>query len=340
MEKTNTFRIPTKIIWLSSLFLGLLTAIPKMAEHHFHFYEALVDSSVTALFALIIWYYNIYTLPAYTTKSNASGFSTWRLFKGLLFGLVLMFLLACIQQYLLSHLPFGPVMLMFEVRGVLISVAFYMFIHLMYQSFLNQQVSMELERTQAHNLAAQYELLKQQVNPHFLFNSLNTLKYMVESGDTHAVPFILKLADFYRFTLESRKSDLISLADELEILHAYLYLQKARFEEGIRFTNRIAAKHKTSFVPPFTLQLLVENCIKHNIISLEKPLTLALYSEENYIVLTNNLQKKAVSESSTGLGLENINQRYIHLAGKEIIITIEGGLFTVKLPIIYEHNYR
>ncbi len=139
-----------------------------------------------------------------------------RLLKTLGLGVALMFILAYAQQLLLTHLDFGPVMLMIEVRGILISLTFYMFIHLLYQNFHNQQVSIALERSKMDNLGAQYELLRQQVNPHFLFNSLNTLKYMVESNDRHSVEFILKLSDFYRFTLESRKSDLIRLSEELK----------------------------------------------------------------------------------------------------------------------------
>ncbi|WP_200890719.1 sensor histidine kinase [Pedobacter lusitanus] len=212
--------------------------------------------------------------------------------KGLFFGIVVMFILACIQQYLLSHLNFGPVMLMFEVRGILVNITFYMFLHLLHQSYQNQQVGIELERTKTDNLGAQYELLKQQVNPHFLFNSLNTLKYMVESEDEHAVDFILKLSNFYRFTLESRKLDLIKLAEELEILEAYVYLLKTRFEDGIELTIAIDQQYNQSLIPPFTLQLLIENCIKHNVVSLDRPLHIRLYSVKDYLVIENQLQLK------------------------------------------------
>jgi two-component system LytT family sensor kinase len=338
MMQQKTFKISNKIIWLSSLFLGVLVAVPKIAEHHFNFYEALVDSTVTFLFALFIWYYNIKTLPAYSSKDVANGFSSMRLVKGLLLGIVVMFGLACIQQFLLTHLNFGPVMLMFEVRGILVSVMFYMFIHLLYQSAQNQQSGIELERTKADNLGAQYELLKQQVNPHFLFNSLNTLKYMVESDDKHSVDFILKLSDFYRFTLESRKQDLITLAEELNILNAYLFLLKARFEEGIDLTIDIETKYEQSYIPPFTLQLLIENCIKHNVVSLDKPLHIKLYSKNGYLVVENRLQLKRTPEASTGMGLENINERYTHLLNKKIEIEASEKQFTVKLPIIHEYN--
>lgn len=335
------FKISHKTIWLSSFFLGVLTSVPKIAEPHFNPYEAFVNSSITFLFALFVWYYNIITLPAYTSRDVAKGFSIVRLIKSLIVGITVMFILACMQQFLLKNLNFGPEMLMIEIRGILVNLTFYMFLHLLYQSYQNQQVGIELERTKADNLGAQYELLKQQVNPHFLFNSLNTLKYMVESGDVHTVDFILKLSDFYRFTLESRKLDLIKLSEELEILNAYVFLLKARFEDGIDLSINIDQEQYKTLIPPFTLQLLVENCIKHNIVSLDHPLKINLYSEKDCIVVENQLQLKRTPEASMGLGLENINQRYIHFLDKKIEIQASEILFTIKLPIIHEnHHYR
>jgi sensor histidine kinase YesM len=330
----KTFKISNKIIWLSSICLGILTSVPKIAEHHFNPYEAIVNAAVTAAFALFIWYYNVITLPAYTSRDVANGFSIVRLLKSLAVGITVMFILACIQQLLLSHLDFGPVMLMIEIRGILVNLTFYMFLHLLYQSYQNQQVGIELERTKSDNLGAQYELLKQQVNPHFLFNSLNTLKYMVESGDAHTVEFILKLSDFYRFTLESRKLDLIKLSEELEIINAYMFLLKARFEDGIDLSMNIDEQHNSSLIPPFTLQLLVENCIKHNIVSLERPLQIKIYSENDFLVVENKVQLKRTPEASMGMGLENINQRYMHLLNKKIEIQASETLFKIKLPVI------
>jgi two-component system LytT family sensor kinase len=328
------------VIWLSSLFLGVLTSVPKIAERHFNPYEAIVNSAITFLFCLFIWYYNMLTLPAYSSKDVANGFSMTRLIKSLAVGMVVMFILALIQQFLLSHLEFGPVMLMIEVRGILVNLTFYLFLHLLYQGYHNQRIGIELERTRADNLAAQYELLRQQVNPHFLFNSLNTLKYMVDNNDKHSVDFILKLSDFYRYTLESRKQELIRLSEELQILNAYVYLIKARFEEGIDLSIDIAPDHYRTWIPPFTLQLLVENCIKHNIVSLERPLPIRLYSEKDCIVVKNKLQLKRTADASTGMGLENINQRYKHLIDKKIEIQASETLFIIKLPVIHEdHHY-
>ena len=338
--KYETFKVSNKIIWISSALLGILMAVPKIADRHFNIYETIANSVITFLFALFVWYYNVITLPVYSSRDIVKGLSVSRLVRSLLLGIAVMFLLACLQQFLLSHLDFGQQMLMVEIRGILVSLTFYMFIHILYQGYHNQQVSIELERSRTDNLGAQYELLRQQVNPHFLFNSLNTLKYMVESGDEHTVDFILKLSNFYRFTLESRKLDLIKISEELEIMDAYVYLLRARFEEGIDLTVSIDKRLYNSLIPPFTLQLLVENCIKHNIVSLERPLRIRVYSVEGYIIVENGIQLKKVPEASTGMGLENINQRYVHLWGKEIEIRPSETLFTIKLPLINEYSHN
>ncbi|WP_333863210.1 sensor histidine kinase [Sphingobacterium sp.] len=334
-KKHVPFRVSKRLIWISSISLGILTSIPKIADHHFDPAEGIADFAVTSGFALLIWYYNIYTIPAYAKKTGRKNVISPQLFKGLGVGLILMFLLSSIQYYILSHLNFGPKMLMYEVRGILINLTFYMFIHILYQTYINQQVVRELERSMAANLEAQYELLKQQVNPHFLFNSLNTLKYMVESHDGQSAEFIIKLAAFYRFTLDSLKLNILSLREELAIMDSYVYLLKARFEDGLLVTQNLDAHVQETFIPPFTLQLLIENCIKHNIVSLEKPLHIRIYREEEYLIVENNLQERKIPEPSIGLGIKNISQRYLHLSDKEIEILKTDDTFTIKLPILH-----
>ncbi|QHV96881.1 sensor histidine kinase [Spirosoma endbachense] len=339
MRNTN-FKISPGIIWTSSIFLGILSSVPQIAERHFNAAEAAVNSAITCLFSLFVWYYNLYTLPKHYSQYGNRTISYYRLLSSLFVGMVVMLGLASLQQLLLAHINFGPVMLMVEVRGILINLVFYMLLHLLYQNYRNQQVNIELERTTADNLGAQYELLKQQINPHFLFNSLNTLKVMVESGDKNSVDFILKLANFYRFTLESRKLDLIHLSEELEIVEAYNFLLKARFEEGFIFTKTIDEQYLNTLIPPFTLQLLIENCIKHNIVSLERPLHIKLYTENDTLVIENQLQLKRSEESSLGVGLQNIKQRYNHLLDRKIEVISLDNTFKIKLPIIHEHHHH
>lgn len=338
--KKSDLKISQATIWISSIFLGLLSSVPQIAEHHFNVAEAAVNAGLTATFALMMWYFNIFMMSRRTDNPRKQGISYTRLLSSLLFGLVVMLGLAWVQQLILSHINFGPVMLMVEVRGILINLVFYMFLHLLQQNYENQHVSMELERIKNDNLSAQYELLKQQVNPHFLFNSLNTLKAMVESGDEEAADFIIKLSNFYRFTLESRKLDLIHVSEEMEILNAYLFLQKARFDNGFTFKATLSNKTLGTLIPPFTLQLLVENCIKHNIVSLEKPLHIKIYEEPDGIVVENQVQQKTGGNNSLGVGLKNIDLRYSHLLDKHIDIINDQKIFQIKLPLIHEYHHH
>jgi len=338
--RSTSFSISRTTIWVSSIFLGLLSSVPQLAAHDLNAPEAIVNAGITTAFALLMWYFNIFMLSRKPARSRKQSISYPNLLRTLVFGLVVMFLLAWVQQLILSHINFGPTMLMVEVRGILINLVFYMFLQLLQQNYENQHVNIELERIRHDNLGAQYELLKQQVNPHFLFNSLNTLKAMVESGDEEAVDFILKLSNFYRYTLESRKQDLIHVREEMEILNAYLFLQKARFDNGVSFTSMLSEKTLQTLIPPFTLQLLAENCIKHNIVSLEHPLHIRIYEDKEEIVVENPIRQKKGENSSLGVGLKNILHRYGHLLDKQVTISNDNQHFKVKLPLIYEYHHH
>ncbi|KXH85995.1 sensor histidine kinase [Chryseobacterium kwangjuense] len=331
--------ISPAVIWISSLFLGILSSVPQLASHEFNWKEAAVNSAITAAFSVIMWYLNLYLFNRNAEKRK-QDISYSRLLIILAFGMVIMFGLAWIQQLILSHINFGPVMLMVEVRGILINLVCYMFLTLLQNNYAGQQVQLELEKVKSDNLGAQYELLKQQVNPHFLFNSLNTLKSMAETNDSETVDFIIKLSDFYRFTLESRKLDLITVQEEMKIIEAYLFLQKARFGDGISFTNGLKPGDLKTLIPPFTMQLLVENCIKHNIVSQSKPLHIRIYSSEDKIIIENPIQRKITTEESLGVGLDNIKMRFSHLLEQEIEIHSDEKIFQIKLPLIHEYYHH
>jgi sensor histidine kinase YesM len=340
MVMNAQLKISQATIWISSIFLGLLSSVPQLAASHFNVAEAIVNAALTATFALVMWYFNILMLSRKENKGRKQSISYSNLISSLLFGMVIMLALAWVQQLILSNINFGPTMLMVEVRGILINLVFFMFLNSLQQNYENQHVVMELERIKNDNLSAQYELLKQQINPHFLFNSLSTLKSMVETGDKEAGDFIIKLSNFYRFTLESRKLDLIHVHEEIEILSAYLFLQKARFDNGFTFTNTLTKKTLDTLIPPFTLQLLVENCIKHNIVSLERPLHIKLYEENDLIVIENQIQLKTGDYNSLGVGLKNIGLRYSHFIEKPVDIVNDQKVFKIKLPLIYEFHHH
>ena len=333
----SVFSVSPLVIWLSSLFIGVLASIPKILQLHITLTELMVDASIAFTYSLLIWYANLFSLPKFSNKAVDGSFFNIRLICSGVFGIVLMIVLVIAHQLLFPAYNFKSMLMMYQFRGILINLTIYMFLHLLYQSHRTQLMAIELERTRSDNLGAQFELLKQQVNPHFLFNSLSTLKSMIELGDPQSANFINKLSDFYRSTLENRKSDLITLSEELGILQAYFFLLKARFEEGISLDIRIHPSLYQSLIPPFTLQLLVENCVKHNVVSLVKPLHIMLYTTAENLVIENPLNLRKNPESSTQLGLENINQRYLHLLNQKIIIDNNNVLFTVKLPLIHEY---
>lgn len=336
MEKVKRFQVSRRVIWGSSVALAILASIPKLFDAFSTPSDIIINSSITLMFSIFIWYYNIYSLPKFTAQHTHKSLFNWKLLLSVLMGILVMVILVIAHQELFQVSKMdAPIM--FELRGVLINLIVYMFLHLLFQNYQTQQIAVELERTQAVNLGAQYELLKQQVNPHFLFNSLNTLKSMVDIQDPQSSDFILKLSDFYRFTLESRKMDLISLREEIQILDSYVYLLKARFEDGFVMLNQIDPKQYDSAIPPFTLQLLIENCIKHNVVSLDKPLKIKLYTEGDFLVIENQIQLKR-GALSTGVGLDNINQRFMHLIHKEIEIGKTETTFKVKIPMIYDYR--
>ena len=336
MEKVKSFHVSQKVIWGSSIALAILASIPKLFDADSTSGDIVINSSITLMFSIFIWYYNIYSLPKYSSQRTNKSLFNWKLLLSVVMGILIMVALVIGHQELfqISKMD-APIM--FELRGILINLIVYMFLHLLFQNYQTQQMGIELERTHAVNLGAQYELLKQQVNPHFLFNSLNTLKSMVDIQDPQSSDFILKLSDFYRFTLESRKLDLIPLREELQILDSYVYLLKARFEDGFVLNNNVDPKQYVSAIPPFTLQLLIENCIKHNVVSLDKPLEIKLYTEDDFLVIENQIQLKR-GVLSTGVGLDNINQRFMHLVHKEIEIDKTETIFKVKIPLIYDYH--
>lgn len=181
-----------------------------------------------------------------------------------------------------------------------------------------------------------FNMLRSQINPHFLFNSLNTLSALIFSNQEMASQYTRKLSSVYRNILENRDSDAITLNEELVSLSNYIDLVKIRFQNSLVFNIDISEKTKTSFLPPLTLQLLVENAIKHNVVSSKKPLTISISSDENCLEVKNNLQPKPPEESSTEVGLKNIKNRFSYLTEKPVEVEANNNFFTVKLPLVYE----
>jgi LytS/YehU family sensor histidine kinase len=188
------------------------------------------------------------------------------------------------------------------------------------------------------NVECQLEGLRNQVNPHFLFNSLNTLVYLIPENPDKAIRFVQKLSKVYRFVLESRDAKIIPLSEELEFLNAYTYLLKERFGDNLHIHIEDLTSEASSGIVPLSLQMLFENAIKHNIISQEKPLYIDVFTKNDHLYIQNNNQKKNQVSDSTGVGLQNICDRYRMLTDQEIIIDVNDRFFSVALPLIKENS--
>lgn len=181
----------------------------------------------------------------------------------------------------------------------------------------------------------QYSQLKQQLNPHFLFNSLNILDYLVQNGEqARASEFIRKLAGVYRYLLQKENNKLVPLEDELKFVRMYIDLMKERFTDGLIVSIDVPAYMLECKIVPCGLQTMVENATKHNIVSIEKPLYINITTEQEKIVVSNNIQLKIRTDESTGVGLSNINAQYCDIAGVNIEIKEINNEFVVKLPIL------
>lgn len=194
------------------------------------------------------------------------------------------------------------------------------------------KATLNAEVLEKENIRAKYEGLKSQVSPHFLFNSLNALTNLVYEDQDKAAKFIKQLSEVYRYVLDSRDKEVVPLEEELGFLKSYAFLQQIRF--GDKFKLEIDLQNLRSLIAPLVLQMLVENAVKHNVISEEHPLTIRIYLDDTHIVVENDLRKKSVVQmDSPGIGLENIIRRYEFLSDKKVEVT-DNGVFRVKLPVI------
>jgi hypothetical protein len=196
-----------------------------------------------------------------------------------------------------------------------------------------RQTAVDAEKLKRESTMAQYESLKNQVNPHFLFNSLNVLTNLVYENQDKAVKFIKQLSEVYRYVLDTRDKEVVDLREELAFLRSYAFLQHIRF--GDKLNMDIQLNGVNGKIPPLALQLLVENAIKHNEISQENPLTIRISTDKEFVVVSNTIREKGFqTENSPGIGLANIRRRYEFLTSTKVDVQASDNTFTIKLPLI------
>jgi two-component system, LytTR family, sensor kinase len=193
---------------------------------------------------------------------------------------------------------------------------------------------LETEKYKTENAIAQLQNLKNQLNPHFLFNNLSVLTSLVYKNQDKAADFINELAKVYRYVLDTKNSELVPLQEELEFLNHYIYLQKIRFEDSIVFEINIEESKKSNYLLPMCLQMLVENTIQHNETSQANPLHVLIYTQNNSLVIENPIRPRTNVVESSKTGLKNIEMRYSFFTDEKVIVSNKGGIFKVILPLI------
>jgi two-component system, LytTR family, sensor kinase len=199
-----------------------------------------------------------------------------------------------------------------------------------------KEVLLRSERLEKQNTLAQLTALRNQVNPHFLFNSLSTLTSLVYEDPALSANFIRELANFYRYSLEQGKEETVELKIEVAFIRSYAYLLTMRFGEKVAINIDIADLVLTQHrIPPHTLQLLVENAVKHNQMSATAPLTIDIYNDAGFIIVDNNIMPRAEAIDSTYLGLQNIIERFRLLSGKQVTVHSSAENFSVRIPLLH-----
>lgn len=203
--------------------------------------------------------------------------------------------------------------------------------------FINryQQKQIEAEELKRISTQAQLQGIRNQLNPHFLFNNLNVLSTLIMQKSGDANKFIEAFSSVYRYILRSRETETVRLQTELDFIEPYIYLLKTRFSSALNIITNIPEQYHNRLIAPGVLQLLIENAIKHNIVSSTNPLTVKLFTrDDGYLVVQNNLQMKPEKPPSTEFGLYNVSQQFKLLSGKEIKIDNQGGVFEVSIPLL------
>lgn len=205
----------------------------------------------------------------------------------------------------------------------------------------NKRMMVELEnaKLKTQNTEAFYNQLKQQIHPHFLFNSLNILKSLIKREPDIAEDYLIKLSDFLRASIASANENMVTLKEELELCTDYMEMQKIRFKKALQYSFKIPVDiQESGIVPIFSIQLLLENAIKHNSMTNEKPLKISIAYNSGYISVSNNCQLKLTSEASTGVGLKNLSERYKILLGEDITVTETKEEFSVWIKVLTDEN--
>jgi sensor histidine kinase YesM len=300
-----------------------------------------INFGYSMLYGLSLYYANAFVFIYLDTVYKETRFSVQRLIVGFVstffITLFVIFLLRVFEEVIVEKQSFTAYIesekASYFIMPVVIFLIISLAIHAFYFYKALQETKVKEQKIIATTANAQFESLKNQIDPHFLFNSLNVLSSLIEENPENAQKFTTSLSKIYRYVLEQKDKELVAVKEELAFAKIYMQLLAMRFENSISYelpeNTNLDAK-----VVPLSLQLLLENCIKHNIVSSSKPLHIKISIEDNQLVIENNWQKKEVLSDGKGVGLQNIVNRYALLTERQVKIIQNEKSFKVYLPIL------
>lgn len=226
------------------------------------------------------------------------------------------------------------ILLVSLVIGILVTLVI-MGIEIGAQFLKNWKKSLvEVEKYKTQSYQAQLQNLRDQVNPHFLFNNLSVLTSLVYKDQDKAADFINQLSKVYRYVLDSKDTELVPLEKELDFIESYIYLLQIRFDRNLKISIDNKGQNGTVFLPPMSLQILLENTIKHNEVSEEHPLSVDLVIDEHELRISNGIRIRKVREAASGTGLDNLSKRFAFYTNRKVQIENDGRNFTVRTPLL------
>jgi len=300
-----------------------------------------INFGYSMLYGLSLYYANALVFIFLDTVYKETRFSVQRLIVGFVSTffstLFVVFLLRVFEEVIVEKQSFTAYIESEKASSFLIPMVIFLIVLLFMHSFYFykalQETKVKEQKIIATAANAQFESLKNQIDPHFLFNSLNVLSSLIEENPENAQRFTTSLSKIYRYVLEQKDKELVAVEEELAFARIYMQLLVMRFENSISYELPENINEDAKVVP-LSLQLLLENCIKHNVVSSSKPLHIKISIEDNQLVVENNWQKKEVLSEGKGVGLQNIVNRYGLLTERKVSIIQDEKTFKVYLPIL------
>ncbi|WP_136468124.1 2TM domain-containing protein [Flagellimonas onchidii] len=332
-----------KVSLLIAIFVAILS-IFVFGDGDYSFESIKRDIIISLIFSFGLTAVNSYYYDGMNIRYSWEKNPRKRLWFGAVGALILTVITFGLLRYLIHFYYTGNSFLEFLRRekpdsyiiAITITIIASLFTHAFYFYRALQKKEVKKQKIIAGTASARFDALKNQLDPHFLFNSLNVLTSLIEEDTDQAQKFTTSLSKVYRYVLEQKNKDLVTVDEELNFARTYVRLLKMRFEDSIVFEIPEKSGDPNAKIVPLSLQLLLENAVKHNVVTASKPLHIKVMEEDRMLVVHNNLQEKQVVKKSSGVGLQNIKQRYGILTDREVVISKTNSEFSVGLPMLTE----